>query len=253
MREPLTLLYIVVFGVWALACLNVTGMVLARALGRSREQAVRAFLGASRARLMQQAIVESLLLSGIGSMIGLIVAEMSIKVMWREIFRSLPLTNEIRVDWRVLACLALLTVATTLVVGIVPALRAMSSNAQGNGLTSSSSQTASAGHSLARELLTVAQIALTLMLLVGAGLFLRTIHALREVPLGFTQTNVLTGGIVLNSSPLHGEAAIAAQADVIRTSYVPILDRLQSIPGVQAAALSSTLPLTVRPSTQTWQ
>jgi predicted permease len=241
-QELLVLLYAVVFGIWALACLNATGMVLAKVLGRNREQAIRASLGATRVRLMQQAIVETLLLSGLGSAIGLIVGEICIKIIWSQIDRSLPLTSEIQVDWRVIACLALLTVATAVVVGLIPALRAMRSSAQGCGLYDSSN-TASARHSLSREALIVGQIALTLVLLVSAGLSLRTIHALRQVPLGFSQTNVLTAGVMLNSSPLHGEAAGTSHGDVIRTAYVPLLDRMQSIPGVQAAALSSTLPL----------
>jgi predicted permease len=79
--------------------------------------------------------------------------------------------------------------------------------------------------------------------LVGAGLFLRTIHALREVPLGFTQQNVLTGGIILNGGSHRSEDLQDSQTNIVRTSYLPLLDRLRAIPGVQVAALSSVLPL----------
>jgi len=89
----------------------------------------------------------------------------------------------------------------------------------------------------------VAQIALTLVFLVGAGLFLRTIHALRLVPLGFTQQNVLTGGIIMHPYSSESEVKAFEQTNIVSTSYLPLLDRLRAIPGVKVAALSSVLPL----------
>jgi predicted permease len=242
-RKPLLLLYAVVFGIWALACLNVTSLMLARAVSRTREHAVRSALGASRMRLLQQSIVESLLLSGIGAAAGLLLGQTTIKLLWRQIDRNLPLTNTIHVDWRVVAFLGLLTLFTAAVVGIVPALRASRRDVQQNlhGVTS----TASVSQNRIREALVVGQLALTLVFLVGAGLFLRTIDALRRVPLGFTQQNVLTGGIILNSGgrleELEGKPN--QTANLVRTYYLPLLDRLRAIPGVQTAALSSVLPM----------
>jgi predicted permease len=241
-RRPLMLLYAVVFGIWALACLNVTSLMLARAVSRAREQAVRAALGASRARLLQQTIVESLLLSGIGSVFGLLLGQSAIKLLWHQITRNLPLANTVHLDWRVVVCLAALTLFTAIIVGVFPALRAMRRDVQGSihGVTT----TASASQNRTREALVVAQLALTLVFLVGAGLFLRTIHALRQVPLGFTQQNVLTGGIIINAGSSHqDEDAVNQQTNIVRTAYLPLLDRLRAIPGVQVAALSSVLPL----------
>src|SRR5271157_1934112 len=241
-RKPLALLYAVVLGIWALACLNVTSLMLARAVSRTREQAVRAALGASRMRLLQQTLVESLLLSGIGAVFGLLLGQTAIKLLWRQIQRNLPLTNAIHLDWRVVACLSALTLLTAIVVSVFPALRAMRRDVQGalHGVTA----TASASQNRTREALVVAQLALTLVFLVGAGLFLRTIHALRQVPLGFSQQNVLTGGIILNGgSQLDDGESSAGQPSVVRNSYLPLLDRLRAIPGVQVAALSSVLPL----------
>lgn len=239
-RKPLLLLYAVVFAIWALACLNVTSLMLARAVVRIREHAVRAALGASRTRLLQQALVESMLLSGIGAAAGFFLGQSAIKLLWRQIDRNLPLTRTIHIEWRVLACMAALTVATSIVVGVFPAWRAWRRNVQQSlhGVNA----TASAGQNRTREVLVVAQLALTLVFLVGAGLFLRTIHALRQLPLGFSQQNVLTGGIVLNGAvptPAHS----GAEANIIRTSYEPLLARLRAIPGVKDAALSSVLPL----------
>ncbi len=244
-RKPLMLLYAVVIGIWALACLNVTSLMLARAVGRTREQAVRAALGASRARLLQQTVVESLLLSCIGGFFGLLLAQTAIKLLWRQIHRQLPLSSAIHVDWRVGVCLAVLTLFTALVAGVFPALRAMRRNVQGGlqGVTT----TASGGQRRTREALVIAQLALTLVFLVGAGLFLRTIYALRHVPLGFTQQNVLTGGVLLNAgsgqTEEQMEAAAAQQPNIVRSNYLPLLERLQAIPGVQVVALSSVLPM----------
>ena len=244
-RKPLMLLYAVVFGIWALACLNVTSLMLARAVARTREQAVRAALGASRARLLQQTMIESLLLSCIGGAFGLLLAQSAIKLLWRQIHRHLPLSSAIHLDWRVVACLSALTLLTSLVAGVFPALRAMRRNVQGGlqGVTT----TASGSQRRTRESLVVAQLALTLVFLVGAGLFLRTIYALRHVPLGFTQQNVLTGGVLLNAGSGQTEEqmedAVRLQANIVRTDYLPLLERLRAIPGVQVAALSSVLPM----------
>jgi predicted permease len=239
-RRPLTLLYVVVFGIWLLACLNVTNLMVARAVARTREQAVRTALGASSSRLLQQSILESLVLSGLGSGLGLLVGQSAIKFLWRQIERNLPLAGTVQVDWRVLSCLAILTLITAMLVGVFPALRAMHRDVQ-SGLRGVAA-TASASQRRTRELLVVGQLALTVVFLVGAGLFLRTIHALRQVPLGFSQQNVLTGGIILN-----GVAADAgdksAKANVISGSYEPLLERLRAIPGVKQAALSSVLPM----------
>lgn len=240
--KPLYLLYAVVFGVWALACLNVTSLMLTRAIARSREQAVRAALGASNHRLLQQSIVESVLLSGMGALAGLLVGQSTLKLLWSQFERRLPLARFVHVDWRVLCCLVFLTLITAIIAGVFPALRAMRRDVHNDlhGVTT----TASAGANRTREALVAGQLALTLVFLIGAGLFLRTIHALRQVPLGFTQQNVLTGGIILNaSSNDFDDHAPAGAPSVVTTSYRPLLERLRAIPGVRVAALSSVLPL----------
>jgi len=239
-RKPLALLYAIVLGIWALACLNVTSLMLARAVSRTREQAVRSALGASPGRLLQQTIIESSLLSILGALAGFALGQTAIKLLWREISNRLPLAHTIHVDWRVIFCLAAFTLLTATIAGVFPALRAMSKDVRDNltGVTSSSSASANR----TREVLVVGQLALTLVFLVGAGLFLRTIHALRQVPLGFTQQNVLTGGIILNAgTDLDNEDA--NQQSVVRNTYLPLLDRLRATPGVKVAALSSVLPL----------
>jgi predicted permease len=218
--------------------------MLARAVARTREHAVRSALGASRLRLLQQSLVESLLLSSIGAAAGLVLGQGAIKLLWAQIAHKLPLTSAIHVDWRVTAALAVFTLVTSAVVGLVPALRAASRNVQASlhGVTA----TASASQNRTREVLVVAQLALTLIFLVGAGLFLRTIHALRQVPLGFTQQNVLTGGVILNNGSRQleeNQSTPGQKENIVRDSYLPLIERLRAIPGVQVAALSSVLPL----------
>jgi predicted permease len=240
-RKPLMLLYAVVFGIWALACLNVTSLMLARAVARTREQAVRAALGASRTRLLQQTIVESLLLSGIGAVFGLLLGQTAIKLLWAQIKHSLPIASAIHLDWRVVTCLAGLTLLSAAASGIYPALHAMRYDVRSSlqGVTT----TASASQNRTRELLVVAQLALTLVFLVGAGLFLRTIHNLRQVPLGFSHQNVLTGGIILHPYSTESEVHNFEQSNIVSNSYLPLLERVRAIPGVGVAALSSVLPM----------
>ena len=237
-RKPLVLLYVVAFGIWALACLNVASLMLTRAVSRER-----AALGASRGRLLQQTVVESLLLSSMGAAAGLLLAQTAIQLLWHRIESHLPLTSAIQLDWRVMAGLCALTCFTAVMTGVFPAMRATRRDVRGSlhGVTT----TASASQGRTREVLVVTQLALSLVFLAGAGLFLRTIHALRQVPLGFSQQNVLTGGIILNGGA-HQFADIAGkQADpnIVRNSYLPLLERLRAIPGVKVAALSSVLPM----------
>lgn len=240
-RKPLWLLYGVVIGIWVLACLNLTSLMLARAISRTREHAVRSALGASRIRLLQQAIVESFLVSFAGAAIALLIGVVAIRLLSHQIEQSLPVKNTVHLDWRVVAWLGVLSVLTALVAGIYPALRAMRREVRQalHGATTSGSKR----QNRTREILVVGQLALTLVFLVGAGLFLRTIHALRQAPLGFTQQNVLTGGIALNTVSNYHNEQTNSQTDVVKAYYLPLLDRVRAIPGVKVAALSSVLPL----------
>jgi predicted permease len=242
-RKPLWLLYTVVAGIWALACLNVTSLMLARAVARTREQAVRAALGASRIRLIQQSVVESLLLCTLGGVFGLLLAQGATKLLWHQIEHALPMTSAVHTDWRVVAALTVLTLVTALITGIVPALRAAGRDVRER--LQGVNTTATASQNRTREALVVAQLALTLVFLVGAGLFLRTINALRAVPLGFAQQNVLTGGVILNVGQHTGQnnGDAAKTPNIVQTTYLPLIEHVKAIPGVQVAALSSVLPM----------
>jgi predicted permease len=240
-RRPLLLLYGVALAIWLLACLNVTSLMLARSVARRREQAVRSALGASRARLVRQAITESLLLAALGSAAGLLCGQAALKLLWRALARALPATYAVRFEWRVLLMLVALTLITAFLTGLFPALRMMRRDVRADlqgGLTS----TPAGAQNRIRELLVVAQLAITLVLLTGAGLFLRTVHALRQAPLGFSQQNVLTGGIVLHLHNRAGSDPSKAE-NVVLTRYQPLREKLRALPGVQDVVVSSVLPM----------
>jgi predicted permease len=240
-RKPLLLLYGVAFGIWALACLNVASLMLTRAVSQGREQAIRSALGASRVRLVQQSLVESLLLGGIGALAGLGIAETALRLMRHQIQEHVNLFHGMNFDWRLLGGLAALTLATSVIVGVIPALWASSRSVQArlHGTTS----TATAQQNRTREVLVVAQIALTLVFLVGAGLFLRTVYALRHVPIGFSKENILSGGVILNPPAWDFRANHDKEPNVVQTHYLPLLERVRAIPGVRDAAMSSVLPM----------
>jgi predicted permease len=242
-RKPLLLLYGVVVGLWVLACLNVTSLMLTRAIARAREQAVRAALGASRWRLLQQTMVEALVLCGVGSLFGLLLGQGVLHLLARPMQRMLPMCGAVYLDGRTVLFLLGLTLVTAAIIGAMPALRAMRRDVR--GAMQGATTTSSTAQRRMREGLVMAQLALTLVFLMGAGLFLRTIHALRQQPLGFTQTNVLTGGVILNASQneMYLNRSVKNPPDVVRTQYLPLLERVGAIPGVQSAALSSVLPL----------
>ena len=239
-RRPLLLLMAVSASFWLLASLNVVSLLIARTTAREREFAVRSALGASRGRLLRQSIVESLVLSATGSLLGILLAVASIKLLWHAIDRSLPLTGRIHIDTRVILALSALAIFTGLLVGILPALRAGGRHVQG-GLRGGASPLPRVEQHRLRSLLIAAQLTITLVLLSGAGLFLRTVAALRSVPLGFSEQNVLTGGIMQPAGiPMisqKGDPGIASRV------YTPLLERLNHMPGVTSATITSVLPM----------
>jgi predicted permease len=240
-QKPLLLLYGVAFGIWALSCLNVASLMLTRAVSHGREQAIRSALGASRGRLVQQSLVESLLLSGIGAGTGLLLALAALRLMRHPLEMRMGLYHDVSVDWRLMCGLVALTLVTAVIVGVIPALWASSRSVQArlHGATS----TATAQQNRTREALVVAQIALTLVFLVGAGLFLRTVYALRGAPIGFSQQNVLSGGVIMNPPAWDFREKHDKEPNIVQTHYMPLLERVRAIPGVTDAALSSVVPM----------
>jgi putative ABC transport system permease protein len=230
--RPLLLLLLAAVAVALLiACANVAGLWLARATARQREAAVRAALGATRARLLRQWLTESLLLAVLGGAAGLALARYGLTALLALAPAGIPRLDEVAIDRRVLFFTLAMTVLTGLLTGLFPALR----NARTELATTLKEGQASGASQRFRQALVVAQIALALVLLVGAGLLTRSFARLIAVEPGFDASNLLTLHI-----SLHGPAYGRAQTTLY---YQRLLERLRALPGVESAAAVTTLPM----------
>lgn len=218
-----------------IACVNVTNLLLARGAQRRGEFAMRAALGAGRSRLIQQLLTESLLLALIGGALGLLFAQMFVRGVIALSPANLPRINAIGLDRNAFFFALGITTVIGLLVGLVPALHASHNDLQA-GLKEGSRQTAGT-HQFTRRALVVAEVALALVLLVSAGLLLRSLTQLFSVNPGFDASNVLTMQVQtsaqMNSSPTGNREQFFKQA----------LENVQRVPGVESAALTSFLPL----------
>jgi predicted permease len=221
---------------WLIACVNVTSLLLARATARQREIAVRGALGASRWRLVQQLVIEGLMLSGVASLAGVGLAMLTLRAFEHGLKTQFHIYTTLTPNWRVLGVLLVLTVMSALVSSAWPAMaaaRAAIEPALRQGATQSG--TGRRQHRL-RGLLVVAEIAMSLTLLVACGLLLRTIYTLRHVPLGFRIDHVMVANMSIPNYKY-------AERDLYKELYQPLLERVQHMPGVQSAALMSEVPL----------
>jgi predicted permease len=234
-RDFVHLLLIAVGLVLLVACVNVANLVLVRASGRLQEFAVRAALGSSRGRLAHQLMVESLVLSGLGALAGLGVAAVGVSVLERLGSDALPRLDGVGFDPRVLLFAAVVTIATSLACGVMPALRLIRSDPNRALVQHPRSATGSRRHGRVRSSLAAAQLALALALLAGAGVLSVSFYQLMKVDLGFRTDRVLTFDVALPSAR-YGDPTRRAefQEDLAR--------RLAALPGVTAAGGTSHLP-----------
>jgi putative ABC transport system permease protein len=218
-----------------IGCANVAGLMLARATSRSREFAVRASLGASRIRIIRQLLVESLLLAVIAGGLGVLLAKWSLNAITGMTSFTLPRTGEIRLDLIVIAFATLVSVATGVLFGLTPALSISRSDL--TEMLRTRDATVSIRLLSTRGLLVVGQVALSVILLIGATLLMESIGRLHRVNPGFNPENVLTMQI--------GLPATRYDTDQKKQSFFDeLIQRARSIPSVQSAAVSSTLPMT---------
>ena len=232
--QILTLLSGAVGLVLLIACANVANLLLARAAGRNREFAIRSALGASRAHVARQLITESVLLSLAGGSLGIAIAFLGIKSVLVAMPDVLPRGEDVRVN----AAVLLYTLAVSLLVGILfgiaPAFKAWRADPQASLKKGGQS---SPVHRRTQSSFIVIQVALTLVLLVGAGLLLRTILRLWSVPPGFDTNNVIT----LKAGVSH---SLTKTPSDTRVAYQQLMERIRQIPGVQAADFTTAVPLT---------
>ncbi|MGH9774411.1 MAG: ABC transporter permease [Candidatus Acidiferrales bacterium] len=236
-RTPLFLLLGAVGLVLLVACANVANILLARATGRSREIAVRSAMGATSGRIVRQMLTESVILAGAGAVLGVVGAEWFVGSLRSA--ESLPILQafSIQVDGKVL----LFTVGVSLFVGILfglaPALHATRVDIGEELKSSAAGVVGGTGRRrFLRDALAIGEIALSLALLLSAGLLLRTFSKLRSAELGVNPKNVLTSRVVL---PPKSYATLAAR----RQFYDKLLDRLENTPGIEAASISSEIAL----------
>jgi putative ABC transport system permease protein len=235
-RPALLLIFGAVGFLLLIACANVANLLLARAEGRQREMAIRAALGASRWRLARQLLTEGLLLAGGGGVAGLGLAWVGVRALAAYDPAGLPRTGAVGIDTRVLAFAAVLALLTTAVFSLVPAWRAsrldLTDSLKEGGLQG----TAGAARQRLRRLLVVVEMALAVVLLVGAGLMIRSLQALERIDVGFRPEGVLTLRLSLPSAPYDTPERIV-------DFYQQLLRRVRSLPGVEHAALIRSLPL----------
>jgi len=244
-RPALLALQLAVLAVWLIACANVASLLLSRTTGRRREIAIRSAIGADRVRLVRQFLTESLVLAFTGAALGLALAFGCVRVLKFYLDLYLPLSSHIHIDARVAAALVGFSIVSAVLFGLVPALQAARAPAQEALRESTPSAGASRRQKYFRDALVVGEIALSLLLLISAGLLLRSLLALRSLPLGFVPHNVVTTSIFLpqTGGGIMGAGGKYAGKDISQLFYRPLLDRLSHLPGVDSAAVTTVLPL----------
>ncbi len=236
-RPLLLILLSAVSLVLLVACANVAGLLMARASARRQELAVRAALGAGRGRIVQQLLTESVLLAGIGGLLGLIVAQLGVRALVNALPErqrlAMPYLLDLGVDARVLAYALLVALITGIVFGLAPALPAsrptLAPTLKSGGRTTN-------GRRNARSVLVVGEFALTVVLLVGAGLLTQSLVRLLNTDPGFRPEHVLTAAVGLPETKYRDSTSV-------RLFFRSLTERIQAIPGVTAVGLASRLPL----------
>ena len=235
-RPALLMLAGAVIMVLLIACANVANLLLARAVDRQKEISVRIALGASRFRIIRQLVVESVVLACVGGAAGLLLATWGVSFLTSSAGTGLPRAQNIGLDWSVAWFALGVSVVTGVLFGLVPSLQATRLDIRESLNQEARGTAGGARHRKVRSALVVAEIALALVLLVAAGLLLRSFSALTQVPPGFNAENLLIVNLPL--SPRTYPDSTARTWGVER-----ILERVRGLPGVQGAAMTTMLPM----------
>ncbi len=219
-----------------IACANVANLLLARSTGRSREFAIRSAIGASPARVIRQLLTEGVLLGVAGGTLGLLLARWGTRAIIAALPDALPRADEIVMDWHVLLFTAGISILTGIVFGLAPAFKALQSNM--HETLKEGGRGASGARHRTQSVFVIVEVAMALVLLVGAGLMIRSLVALAKIDPGFDARNVLSFNTSFNS----GKNATAAQ---LRSKYREHLRQLEAIPGVESISMiGGSLPMT---------
>ena len=244
-RTRLLLLLGAVALVLLIACANVANLMLSRSATREKEMGIRAALGAAPRRIARQLLTESVLLSVIGAMLGFAIGGAGLSVLKAALPANTPRIEDVHLDWRVLLFTAGLAIATGLAFGLAPSLQS-SKAALSDALNSAGRGAAASVSRRLRGSLAIAEVALSVMLVIAAGLLIRSFWALSHVDPGFRPERIVTARITPNQS-------FCSEIQRCLTFYRDVLDRVHSSPGVSDAALVNTLPLGGRVSKRSLQ
>jgi predicted permease len=234
LRRSLVVLWCAVGLILLIVCVNLSNLLLVRAAARSKEFAMRGALGAGRGRLVRQLLTETLVLSGAGAILGLTLGFAAIFYLARQGSIALPLLSMVRVDGAVLAWTLLIAVGAAILFGLAPGLRVSSANLQDTLKDSGQGARASRKHDRMRSALVITEVALACVLLVGAGLLLRSFLKVLDVDLGFEPSRAAAISVD------YDDGRNAAKRAAI---WQEVARRALLIPGVEAAGISDNLPM----------
>jgi len=239
LRRSLIALWFAVGAILLIAGVNLSNLLMARAAARAKEFAVRGALGAGRGRIIRQLLMESLVLSGAGAIVGLALALGVIRWLAHQGSLALPLLSALRIDGHALLWTVSIAIFTALIFGLLPGLRTAGGNLQVVLKDSGAGAGLGRHHERVRSVLVVTEIALACVLLVTAGLLLRSFAKVLEVDLGFHPEQAASMNVEYDDSAPTHEAMVAKRA----AAFQQVVARISAVPGVQAAGISDYLPL----------
>src|SRR3984885_11906925 len=235
LRKPLFLLLAAVMSVLLIACANIAGLQLARASGKQREVSIQIALGVSRSRLIRSALLESLVLACAGVGLGLVIAQTTIPLLLLLAPASLSRNLAIHVGWPILGFVVIVGAACVFFCGVAPAWQMTHSRWFQTLQEGGRSETSSRGRQRLRSALVVTEIAVAMLLLVGAGLLVRSLLQVQQLETGFRPQGLMSATVSLPRTTYKGDEKQAA-------FYTAVEDQLRNLPGVSSASLSDGLP-----------